>query len=70
MKLHYYKDTDSLYTDLAPASSSDSKEIAEGLVIDFDETGHVVGIDIQHASERIDLSEITAVHLPLVAQVA
>ncbi len=70
MRLHYYKDTDSLYIDLAAAVSSDSKEIADGLVIDFDEAGQVVGIDIQHASERVDLSEIEAEHLPLIARVA
>ncbi len=70
MKLQYYKDTDSLYIDLSTAVSADSREIAEGLVVDFDEAGRVVGFDIQHASERIDLSEITAEHLPLVAQVA
>ncbi len=70
MKLHYYKETDSLYIDLSTAASADSKEIAEGLVVDFDEAGRVVGFDIQHASERIDLTELTAEHLPLIAQVA
>jgi len=70
MTLHYYKDTDSLYIDLSAAVSADSQEIADGLVIDFDESGKVVGIDIQHASERIDLTELKAEHLPLVAQVA
>ena len=57
MTLHYYKETDSLYIDLSAAVSSDSQEIADGLVIDFDAAGKVVGIDIQHASERIDLTE-------------
>ena len=70
MKLHYYKETDSLYIDLSTSASADSKEIAEGLVVDFDESGRVVGFDIQHASERIDLTELTAEHLPLIAQVA
>jgi uncharacterized protein YuzE len=70
MKLHYYQETDSLYIDLSTNASADSKEIAEGLVVDFDEAGRVVGFDIQHASERIDLSEITAEHLPYIAQVA
>ena len=65
MKLHYYKETDSLYIDLAAAPSSDSREIADGLVIDFDEQGNVVGLDIQHASKRLDLSEIAVDHLPL-----
>jgi len=65
MKLHYYEDTDSLYIDLAAALSSDSKEISDGVVVDYDEAGKIVGIDVQHASERIDLSSIELAHLPL-----
>ena len=70
MTLHYYRETDSLYIDLSAAVSSDSQEIADGLVIDFDAAGKVVGIDIQHASERIDLTEVKAEHLPFAGQVA
>jgi uncharacterized protein YuzE len=70
MKLNYYKETDSLYIDLSSAVSSDSKEIADGLVVDFDDAGHIVGIDIQHASERIDLSSIESKHLPFINQIA
>ena len=70
MTLHYYRETDSLYIDLSAAVSSDSQEIADGLIIDFDSAGKVVGIDIQHASERIDLTEVKAEHLPFVGQLA
>jgi uncharacterized protein YuzE len=70
MQLNYYADTDSLYIELSPLASSDSKEIADGLVVDFDDAGHVVGIDIQHASKRIDLSSIESVHLPLQNKIA
>jgi uncharacterized protein YuzE len=70
MKLNYYQDTDSLYIDLSPAVSSDSKEIADGLVVDFDHAGRIVGIDIQHASERIDLSTLESTHLPVANLIA
>jgi uncharacterized protein YuzE len=65
MKLHYYEDTDSLYIDLAAAMSAGSQEIADGLVIDYDEAGQVVGIDIQHASQRMDLTTVETEHLPI-----
>ena len=65
MKLHYYPETDCLYIDLAAALSSDSQEIADGLVIDLDAQGNVVGFDIQNASKRLDLSEVELDHLPL-----
>ncbi len=64
MKLHYYPDTDSLYIDLNAKPSADSREIAEGLVVDFDSDGRVVGIDIQHASEIMDLKTVETESLP------
>ena len=64
MKLEYYKETDSLYIDLSPKASTESQEVADGIVIDLDANGDIVGIDIQHASEKLDLSSIEAVALP------
>lgn len=64
MKLHYYPETDSLYIDLNARFSVDSREIADGLVIDFDGDGNPVGIDIDRASEKLDLRTLEAVALP------
>lgn len=66
MRLHYYPETDSLYIDLNGRPSADSREIAGGLVLDFDVEGNVVGIDIDHASQKIDLRTIEAIALPTV----
>jgi len=66
MKLHYDPETDSLYIDLNARPSSDSREIAEGLVVDFDAEGRVVGIDIQHASQVMDLGTLETEQLPAV----
>ena len=67
MKLHYYPETDSLYIDLAARPSTDSREISEGLVVDYDDEGRIVGLDIQHASQQLDLSTIDTESLPLKA---
>ena len=40
MKLNYYPDTDSLYIDLANRPSADSREVADGIVLDFDAAGN------------------------------
>ena len=64
MKLHYDRETDSLYIDLNARPSADSREIQEGLVIDFDAQGRIVGIDIQHASEILDLATLETESLP------
>lgn len=64
MKLHYYPETDSLYIDLNARPSADSHEIADGIVIDVDAEGNIVGIDIGHASQKLDLSTIETEALP------
>jgi uncharacterized protein YuzE len=68
MKLHYDQETDSLYIDLNARPSVDSREIQDGLVIDFDARGRVVGIDIQHASELLDLATLETESLPIPKQ--
>jgi uncharacterized protein YuzE len=64
MKLHYYPETDSLYIELNENPSSDSQEIAEGLVLDLDAHGNPVGIDIDAASQRLDLATLETIALP------
>jgi uncharacterized protein YuzE len=64
MKLKYYRDTDSLYIDLVSTSSVESKEISEGVVLDYDADGNLVGIDIDNASRKIDLKEVILSKIP------
>jgi len=64
MKLHYYSETDSLYIDLSSKTSTQSVEISEGIVLDYDEKGNITGIDIDNASHKIDLSEVILSKLP------
>jgi len=65
MKFQYYPETDSLYIDLSSKVATDSQEAAPGVVLDFDTEGHVVGIDIDHASQIVDLSRLEAEALPV-----
>ncbi|MEX2229381.1 MAG: DUF2283 domain-containing protein [Dehalococcoidia bacterium] len=68
MKLNYHPDTDSLYIHLSPRPGADAQEIADDFVVDFDAEGNVVGIEVQHASERIDLTRIETSGLPTPAR--
>jgi uncharacterized protein YuzE len=65
MKLRYYADTDSLYIDLADRPSTDSREVTPGVVLDFDAAGALVGIDIDHASQHLDLSGLDTGSVPV-----
>ena len=64
MKLNYYKDTDSLYIDLSSKPSAESREISEGVVLDYDTEGNIVGIDIDNASQKVDLQEVSLSKIP------
>jgi len=68
MKLQYFSDTDSLYIDLSSRASSESQEVAEGVVLDYDEAGNLVGIDIDNASVKLDLGELVLSRLPVQVQ--
>lgn len=64
MKLNYYADTDSLYIDLSERASAESKEISEGVVLDYDENGKLVGIDIDNAKNKVALEKTILSKLP------
>lgn len=64
MKLKYYRDTDSLYIDLSSKPSAESLEVSEGVVLDYDAEGNLVGIDIDNASRKIDLKEVILSKIP------
>lgn len=64
MRLTYDDQTDSLYIDLNGKPSVESREVADGVVVDLDAQGGIVGIDIEHASARLDLSSLEADRLP------
>ncbi len=64
MKLHYYPETDSLYIDFVNRASVESREISEGVVLDYDTDGNLVGIDIDNASRKLDLGELVLARLP------
>ena len=68
MKINYYPETDSMYIDLSSRTSTESKEISEGIVLDYDKDGKLVGIDIDNASSKMDLSELILNKLPTKVQ--
>ena len=68
MKLNYYRDTDSLYIDLSSKPSIESRKITEGVVLDYDSEGNLVGIDIDNASRKVDLKEVILSKIPAAVQ--
>jgi uncharacterized protein YuzE len=65
MKLHYYPETDSLYVEFRTGPGAETVEVADGLNVDLDKDGQVVGFDIDYASQRLDLSTLETEALPI-----
>jgi uncharacterized protein YuzE len=64
MKLNYYPETDTLYIDLSEKTSVESREISEGVILDYDAEGALVGIDIDNASTKVQLKGLSLRKLP------
>ena len=65
MVLEYFLEADMLTIRLTDALSAESEEIAPGVVLDFDELHQIVGIEIEDAGKRFDLSRLEVKALPL-----
>jgi uncharacterized protein YuzE len=68
MRIEYFPDTDSLYIDLAERPGVDTREVGDGIVIDLDAEGHLVGIDIDQASKHLDLKTLDLRQIPFGAE--
>lgn len=55
VKFSYYPDTDTLYIDLRYKPGADVLEIADDFVVDVDEDGVPVGMEIEHARQHTNL---------------
>lgn len=63
----YDQASDMLYIELVKKVSTESEEVAPGIVLDFDENNQVIGIEIEDASKSIDLSRLEVSALPIVS---
>lgn len=70
MKIEYFPETDSLYIDLAERPGSDTIEVGNGIVLDIDTDGHLVGIDIDQASKHLELGRLNLKRIPFEVQQA
>lgn len=65
MKLNYHPETDSLYIDLSELPSAERREVSDGIVLDYDSVGNLVGIDIDNASRKVRLQHLVLSQLPI-----
>ena len=63
MKIEYSKSADALYVYFREVKVAKSKEVEEGVIVDFDRQGHIVGIEILEASRRLKPNELVNVSI-------
>ncbi len=64
MTFHDYPEADSLAINLSGVTSTDSGEVAPGVILDFDAASRLVGIDLQNARPTVNLSRVAVGALP------
>ena len=52
MKLHIDKEADALYLRLDDSAIAESEEVSPGVVLDYNETNEVVGVEMLYLSKR------------------
>ena len=58
MKLKVDQQADALYLSLSDAPASRSEEVSPGIIVDYDEQDHVVGVEMLYLSKRAPDTEI------------
>jgi uncharacterized protein YuzE len=59
MKIRYYQDTDTAYIEFSEDTVSETQDINEDILIDLDEHGNLVGMTIEHAKAKANISEFS-----------
>lgn len=53
MRLHFDRETDAMYFRLRDAKVIESEEIQPGVILDFDENGEIVAIEILNVKKHM-----------------
>lgn len=53
MKAHYDPEVDALAIKWGDAPVDESDEVADGVILDYDKDGNVVGVEVLEASKKI-----------------
>jgi uncharacterized protein YuzE len=69
MRIEYSKKADALYVYFQEKYVNTSKEVEEGIILDFDDNNQIIGIEILDASERFGKSDIANINIENLAEV-
>ena len=58
MRIHYSHDVDALYIRLNESAIENTDEVTDGVIMDYDKNGIIVGIEILSASQKTDVQRL------------
>jgi uncharacterized protein YuzE len=61
MKITYDPEADVLYIALRDVPAADAIDVEEGVTVDLDKDGHIIGVEILDASEKLTPEELVNV---------
>lgn len=70
MTIQYFEDTDTLYINLNKGEVTETRDLDENTLVEFDAKGNLVSMTIEHARERADLANFSFQQVSAVRSVA
>ena len=64
MKIRYFQDTDTLHIEFKPAEVAETRDLDENTLLDLDQAGRILGITVEHASQRTDVPRFSYEQVP------
>jgi uncharacterized protein YuzE len=58
MRLKVDHEADALYLSLSDEPAKESEEVSPGIIVDFNENGQAVGIEMLHLSKRASVENV------------
>lgn len=58
MVIKYNKETDSVYIKLTEGKVAESDEDKKDIILDYDDSGNIIGIEILNASKKTNLPNV------------
>lgn len=68
MKIKYFPDTDTLYVSFNEREIAETIDFNDDTLLDIDATGNLVALTLEHASDNVDLAELSFQQLTAVPQ--
>ena len=63
MRIEYDAEADAFYVQFKDVRPDDNVDVEEGVTVDLDDEGHIVGLEILDAAERLGLESLMNVSI-------